>query len=345
MSLSKFQISCGQLIKAAVVLVFSASFNAFAQSDCDGVLKRDVTIAKLSRQQQLSWLSSINEKDYRDNQTQIDAGASFLGIGLDGSYKTFDRNRKDYLSNQRYFYEDNEALNLLVSGVRDSAINAWLVCKLKSEGIQLLPEEYTTKVVAVRIKWKPPAGPPRPLKATYQLRGASITASLPSEFTYEKELTVIFDRNSPNEDFFLTANVDGYAAKTLKIPYYESSVSTPTTLVIQRFIDTQKGEFQVIGQTRPTEDGYLVILGEWSYGGAEYFPPERCCMPVRIKNLTTAAIVYDDNYIKPYVKVPPNSEVSIRVADEPKSYFDNRSKGDNPLRALLYIGSPPSNLP
>jgi hypothetical protein len=347
MSLPKFQISCGQLIKSAVtILVFSTSFSAFAQSDCDSVLKRDVTIVQLTRHQQLGWLSLISEKDYRDSHTQIDAGASFLGIGVDGSYETFDRNRREYLSNQSYSYKGDEALNLLVSGVRDTAINAWLGCKLNSkfEGVQLLPEEYTDKVVAVRIKWKPPAGPIRSLKSTYQLRGASTSIRLPDEFSYEKDLTVFFDRRSPKQDFLLTANVEGYTAKTLKIPFYESPVSAST--MIQRFIDTKNNGFQVIGQTRANEHGFLIMSGEWSPWdrGDTFFPPEHCCMKVRITNLGPGGGVREVNYAKPYVAIPPNSEVSILLEDEPTSYGDNRSKEGNPLRATLYIGSLPSTL-
>jgi hypothetical protein len=217
----------------------------------------------------------------------------------------------------------------------------------------------TQNLVHLYVWYTPPPGDllPAIVEEDFRLPSGVTIEGRPSErFLFRKgqKLNVgineyVLNRAGKKEEFAVGVKTKRGGQKT-SIPAVQEVVVKKYQEVITRYIDPKYFGWTVVGATRTDERGYLVITGEYSaYDPPQpFYPAENCCFKVRITNLDTGRVEAEIGYApNPFIEIAPRREVSVFLNDDPNdpnSYRDNRSNPQNPVRANLYLGSPPNTL-
>lgn len=318
---------------------------------CADVLTQNVTMLSLNRTEQLAWLRMITEDDWNNNQSEVETGASYLGIGASADYKSFDEARNSFLKQQQYTLDSTESMDLYTSGVRPDQVIAWLKCKLKlAGGAAAAVQYYDSKNVQGHFVFQAPDGVAPPFKIEVTCPNGKPVTPIPDLWNNSGEREWQYTWTDPSQPFFLNINVGsgiqglGIVLRPYTPPHPNTIVPTTPSCPYITYLDPTNPNSQNIVGLPSTTVSYLALVGKWTaaFNSA----------PAWLDATNDVLIeLYDEPgnqlplppHNSQYMQIPANKTVKIINQDAAKGWgADNATYGPDPWRAILYVGTPPA---
>lgn len=347
-----------RFLAIVVITLFAPLSVTFAQTvveqcGCSGLLGRgafDKVRSETSENATRDELQFVAFSTYDEFKTAASAGGALDYFGSYGKFG-FDANwnRDQFESHQRnlvtqyHLTETRDFRTRLLTDYASSVIvNGYNECIRTCVGIQGYRAWFNAndqRNLTLNI-YNGVSGEPPSVRGL-SISGARLRTRRPTQLNAGPNVFSI-ERigNQPIQIVFRMSSGGDITAYT---PAYRPPPAAPAVppQTITRYINPKLDQPQLVGQTRANERGQLFMAGRWSAwdSGNAWWPPERCCVRVRLTNVQTGAVEQEVDY-RGRIEIPPNREIFIIMGDS--TYGDNRSLETDPLRAILIICSPPS---
>lgn len=132
--------------------------------DCDAGLVMNITRLDESSNVRLAWLKTVNETTYEKAKKQFSMFFEGGGGLFDGDYKNFSEKRRQFLTREKFEYDEAHSRQILMYHVPEVAINAWRDCviaKMDAGTLASWVKHMSADGGTLEIQWKPSPGVPR----------------------------------------------------------------------------------------------------------------------------------------------------------------------------------------
>jgi hypothetical protein len=196
--------------------------------DCDAVLIPTKITQELTYHQKLALVKSIRSQKALDAASSSGLGVSIGWLKLEGNYDDFDKRREQFLSEEEFYLDLDEAQRIAVSFLPDNVTNAWRDCMLNSEGVLMYAKNVSKESVSIEVRWSPSTRMREGVLENVQVIGSSMSEEefrnrLPEKWVGKENPTVILKRIFGKE-LRIAVNVSGTSDHIYLPPFREEPI-------------------------------------------------------------------------------------------------------------------------